>query len=145
MRIIAVNHETMPDRLAALPDHWGVWPTDQSSQITYAAMARQGLDDGWNRDTVVIQDDVRFTVNPLPISTADIVVYGQSVRSGHICLRAFSATPYGWWLLSQVWQGGPRQVCYAWARVIDQFGDVLNVTTHLEPVGARGTRDGVVA
>ncbi len=143
MRIIAVNHETMPDRLAALPDRWEVWSTDQSSQITYAQIAQHGLSSGWQRDTVVVQDDIRFTVDPLLESSADIVVYGQTSKPGHVCQRAFSATPYGWWLLSQVWQGGPRQVCYAWARVIDQFGDVLDVTTHLEPVGAR-TKNGVV-
>lgn len=127
MHIIAVSH--WPGRRAELPEEWEIWETPYPIPISYAYLAHQAVDEGWGLDTVVVQDDVRFTEDPLPESSASLVVYGQG-DAKHVCPRAFAATPDIWEQLAGVWKGGP--VCLTWRPVVRKHGAVLNVTRHLD-------------
>lgn len=139
--IIAVNHVSMPDRLP-LPDGWEVWETTTPTNVTYADLAAYAVSEMWDKSVVVVQDDVRFTVDPLPTPPQELVVYGQTVGD-IVCPRAFAASSKLWAKLAERWNGR-RRVCGAWMPLVQRYAVVLDVTEHLEPVGARNSNHGQI-
>jgi hypothetical protein len=130
-RIVAVNHESQPERARALPKDWEAWLTPYSIGETYRWISRMAVDMGWDHHTILVQDDVRFTEVPVPGDTP-LTVYGQTKDEGHICPRAFSATPEGWKELEGIWQPAPESLCYMFTLVAKDIGTVLDITTHGE-------------
>lgn len=135
--ILAINHVDRPDRLEKLPSGWEVWATDVPIPVTYHRLAQAAIAENWGPEVIVVQDDIRFTVDAIPRahphSGAELTVYGQS-GEGHVCPRAFSATRDMWFRLAEVWRGGTQQVCLSWYPLVMTRGVVLDVTEHLEPV-----------
>lgn len=125
--LIVVSH--WPGRRAQIPDDWEVWETPHLIPISYAYLAHQAVREQWGLDTIIVQDDVRFTEDPLSESSAKLVIYGQGDEN-HVCPRAFAATPEIWEELAGVWKGGP--VCLTWQPIVHKHGDILNVTEHLD-------------
>ncbi len=133
--IIAVNHVDRPDRLERLPAEWDVWKTDVRIQETYRRIAIAAKVEGWGADVIVVQDDIRFTVDPLPIPATHLTIYGQTSTTtpGHVCPRAFSADQHAWNGLHRLWDGSNTQICLAWAELHPK-AIIHDVTAHLEPV-----------
>ncbi len=90
------------------------------------------LDEGWDESVVVTQDDVWFP-DGIPAHQGLLCVYGTQRDDGHVCPRAFSATPDGWQALDvwdQVDDGEPNPSCRYWRPVVETIGTVLNVAVH---------------
>lgn len=146
---LIVNLDSQPDRLATmtatLPGPAERFAgTAGSIPDTYRRLVSSALDNTWDLDTIVCQDDVRF-VKPLtqhPIyrgsklgrfDPPELIVYGTMRHGEHICPKAFAATPRGWKELAEVWDG-QSQTCRAWRPVVE-LGVVLNVTEDSGGVG----------
>lgn len=128
MLIVAVSY--YPHRRTALPADWQVWETTKPIPHTYSEVATHAVSEGWDTDTIVIQDDVRLLEQPA--HDGPLVVYGQG-DADHVCPRAFAASPEVWVELSRRWQPWTGQICQTWKPLVDRVGTVLNVTEHLEP------------
>lgn len=114
-----------------LPWFWEVWATERPIGETYLAIASTAVDEQWGLETIVVQDDVRFEFRPYE-SKREFVVYGQQFESGHICPRAFAATPDGWAVLQTLWSDAPKSACPGFRAAVDGLGGViLNTSTHL--------------
>lgn len=130
--IVCVSY--YPDRRASLPDDWLIWETTLPIPATYAQIADHAVNESWGLDVTVIQDDVRLRSRP--DVDADLIVYGSGTTS-HVCPRAFAANPEVWRQLQRVWQPWTGSVCHSWRPIVREYGTILNVTDHLEPVGSR--------
>lgn len=131
MLILAVHHIDRPDRLP-LPDDFQPWMTDTHIGETYKRLSMLAVDEGWDHDMVIVQDDVRFTVDPESIPmTGELRVFGQTKRLNHVCPRAFSASPLGWKHLESEWLPAPNTLCHGFTQVVNSLGaTVSEVTTH---------------
>lgn len=95
-------------------------------------VAVTAVGEGWDPGTVVCQDDVRWPRH-IPEPSAPLTVYGTLSPSldgwGHICPRAFCATPAIWQLLLEVFDGVTK-ACDAWRPVVEEHGVILNIVFH---------------
>lgn len=107
--LIVINHITRPDRLVGLPTDWKVWTTTTPIGQTYHQVALTAVAEGWDLDTVVIQDDVRGAFPPVDRFT----IYGTETSPGHICPRAFTADKPIWKHLVRRWARHSRSACPA--------------------------------
>lgn len=99
---------------------------------TYKRLAEQAVAEQWDRDTVVMMDDVWIPHGPgfdrwQHEHDTSLLVFGQTMSNGYIDPRAFSATPQLWGLLSSVWQGEGR-IWADWDPVVKTQGMVLDLT-----------------
>ena len=137
MQLIAVNHVEAEERRAALPSDWDVHVTDTPIGETYFDLTQIALEREWGLETVIIQDDVRFTEDPVqgePNGKGNLVVYGQGDER-HVCPRAFAADQYVWKILGISWAMRPPKLCPWFLPVVSAFGEVRNQTTHLGAPG----------
>jgi len=126
LNIVAVHRVDRPDRLP-LPDGWHVWETGLLIGETYRMLTQAEYD----HDTVIVQDDVRFTYDPNLINLdkrPSIIVYGQRSNKFHVCPRAFSADPRGWALLAEAWKTAPTSLCTGFTWAVDKAGRVFDIT-----------------
>jgi hypothetical protein len=107
--------------------------TEGSIPDTYRRLCEKALEEGWDEETVVVQDDVWFR-DGIPRHDGELTVYGTQRDWDHTCPHAFSATPLAWIELASVWDGTddglPHPTCRAFAEVVDELGSVLNVVEH---------------
>jgi hypothetical protein len=128
MRVVAVTRD--PERQANLPPDWELHVTDDEIGKTYFGLTQRALQEKWGLETIVVQDDTRFLVEPQPIDTHQLVIYGQSRDDPvpHVCPKAFAATGKVWQILSISWGSQPDSLCAWWMPVVEAFGVVLDQT-----------------
>lgn len=99
---------------------------------TYRRLAELAVAEQWDRDTVVLMDDVWIPNGPgfdrwQHSYDTSLLVFGQTMADGYIDPRAFSATTDLWMLLSAVWRGEGR-IWADWDPVVKEHGLVLDLT-----------------
>jgi len=102
---------------------------------TYRRLALWGVEEGLDRKTVVMQDDVWMPHGGGLEGYVDsfdtpLLVFGTTEADGVVVPKAFSASPEIWQALTAVWDGETR-IGPAWMPLIEQYGTVLNVTRNI--------------
>ena len=100
--ILAVHFHQ--DRI--LPEGWVSWPTRDRIGVSYHKLTKQALEEEWDTDVTVVQDDVQGTFPP----AEGFTVYGYQ-RGNHVCPRGFAADPPTWYLLFDAWREKPKSLC----------------------------------
>lgn len=135
-----------PD-LEVFPGVTGCGPDDYRVNCipqAYRNVARSAVEEGWGRETIVMQDDVWMPHGPgfdlwnRPFWNP-LVVYGQREHDGRVAPKAFSATPEIWLQLQQVWNGTDR-VIPSWQPIVEEHGLVLDVTRNIGWPASTGCR-----
>lgn len=102
---------------------------------TYRRLAIWAVEVGLSRDDIVLQDDV-WGPNGDGLEgynasyDTPLLIYGATERTGLVVPKMFSAAPYIWEALTEVWTGEGR-IGPAWMPLVESVGLVLNETTQL--------------
>lgn len=88
---------------------------------TYQRLAPWLIGEGAGLDTLIIQDDVRFS-DLIPDYTRS-TIFGRLRPPAHLCPQAFSFEHDDYYKLANAWDG-KQQICEAWWRVIQDFAIV---------------------
>lgn len=128
MRIVAIHFVGNPIRRERLPDSWDVIEVDTPIAVSYRQVSKLAMTEGWDQETILVQDDVRFE-GRVKRYDSSLVVYGQTTNPGHVCPRAFAADQNTWADLYFAWMTNPNpSVCYAWKSIVHDRGLILDST-----------------
>ncbi len=123
-----MNHVDDDFRREALPSDWDMWITDRPIGTTFSMIADAAVAQGWDTDTVLIQDDIR---GELP-EVDEFTVFGTQRVPRHTCPHAFVADRETWGMIQQMWAGKPKSLCVSWTNlVIELKPPILNSVVHL--------------
>lgn len=111
MRIIAVTREEFynsPHSFEAVR-----YPAKGDSiNKDHYRLAKTAVLHRWGHDEIILQSDVKI-IRELSEPRGDIMVYSGRRHTGHVCPRAFSASPKGWRRIMRAWRK-PGKLCKLW-------------------------------
>lgn len=102
----------------------------------YHRLGQWAVSEGLDRESIIMQDDVWIPHGPgfdgwiAEWAEVPFLILGQTESNGGVAPKAFSATPEVWQLLARVWDG-ERRIIPAWMPIVEEYGEVLNVTRGL--------------
>lgn len=111
--VVILSSAATADRLTHRPPPFLVFfATSDGRREGHHQLAVHAVAAGWDESMIVVQDDVTLPER-LPAHRGDITSYHRRSHTGHVCPRAFSATPTGWRRLADAW-GRPGKTCELW-------------------------------
>lgn len=95
----------------------------------YINLEERAVDEGWDLDDIVMQDDVHLPPVILRDEDVDVMSYGRLRVPGHACPKAYAATPSGHQALLNAFRDQDPEVghatCQAFTNVVSEMGMFL--------------------
>lgn len=92
----------------------------------YIDMETRAVDEGWDLDDIVMQDDVHLPPVILRDTDVEVMSYGMNRVAGHACPKAYAATPAGHQALKDALLNQDPEVehpaCQAFTVVVTEMG-----------------------
>lgn len=145
MNIVVINLDSQPERMFTMAEHlddlgldYERFPAYNKIPITYMHLAEKAYNEKWDENTIVVQDDIRFTETPYVVPGL-IAVYSPVTvgRRGlpHVCPQAFAASEESWEKLDYLWPGWGG-VCNGWRGYVLKHAVFLDIAIHIgDPSG----------
>lgn len=96
----------------------------------YINLETRAIDEGWDINDIVMQDDVHLPPVLMRDPDVDIMSYGLTTAVGHVCPKAYAATPAGHQVILDALNAQDPDVehptCLALSSALTESGMVLN-------------------